>query len=65
MQSLRRLDKNKNIKNTKILLRVDFNVPRNSEGVTDATKIIKVKEIIINFIKRGAIVILCSHLGRP
>ena len=64
MQSLRRLDKNKNIKNTKILLRVDFNVPRNSEGVTDATKIIKVKEIIINFIKRGAIVILCSHLGR-
>ena len=65
MQLLRRLDKNKNLNNLKILLRVDFNVPRNNEGVTDATKIFKVKKIITNFIDQGAIVILCSHLGRP
>jgi 3-phosphoglycerate kinase len=65
MQLLRRLDKNKNLNNLKILLRVDFNVPRNSKGVTDATKIFKVKKIITNFIDQGAIVILCSHLGRP
>ena len=45
MQLLRRLDKNKNLNNLKILLRVDFNVPRNSEGVTDATKIFKVKKL--------------------
>ena len=65
MHQLRLLDKNKDIKNLKVLLRVDFNVPRDNHGVTDATKINKVKNIILGLLKRGATVILCSHLGRP
>jgi len=47
MHQLRLLDKNKDIKNLKVLLRVDFNVPRDNHGVTDATKINKVKNIIL------------------
>ena len=65
MQSLKTLDKNRNIKNSKILLRVDFNCPLQNQKVSDATKILKIKPIIHSFLKRGANIILCSHLGRP
>ena len=65
MRQLRLLDKNKNLNNLKILLRVDFNVPLQNQVVSDSTKITKVKKIIINLLHRGAVVILCSHLGRP
>jgi phosphoglycerate kinase len=65
MRQLRLLDKNKDLNNLKILLRVDFNVPLQNQLVSDSTKITKVKKIIINLLHRGAIVILCSHLGRP
>jgi len=65
MRQLRLLDKNKDLNNLKILLRVDFNVPLQNQVVSDSTKITKVKKIIINLLHRGAIVILCSHLGRP
>ena len=65
MRQLRLLDKNKDLNNLKILLRVDFNVPLQNQIVSDSTKITKVKKIIINLLHRGAIVILCSHLGRP
>ena len=65
MRQLRLLDKNKELKNLKILLRVDFNVPLQNQVVSDSTKITKVKKIIINLLHKGAIVILCSHLGRP
>ncbi len=65
MHQLRLLDKNKDLNNLKILLRVDFNVPLQNQVVSDSTKITKVKKIIINHLHRGAVVILCSHLGRP
>lgn len=65
MRQLRLLDKNKDLNNLKILLRVDFNVPLQNQVVSDSTKIIRVKKIIINLLHRGAVVILCSHLGRP
>ena len=65
MRQLRLLDKNKDLNNLKILLRVDFNVPLQNQVVSDSTKITKVKKIIINLLHRGAVVILCSHLGRP
>lgn len=65
MRQLRLLDKNKDLNNLKILLRVDFNVPLQNQVVSDSTKITRVKKIIINLLHRGAVVILCSHLGRP
>ena len=48
MNQLILLDKNKNIKDLTVLLRVDFNVPLQNKIVSDSTKIIKVKDIINN-----------------
>ena len=65
MQELKLLEKNKDIKNLKVFLRVDFNVPMQNQVVSDSTKITKVKTIVEDLLNRGAVVILCSHLGRP
>lgn len=65
MPELKLLEKNKDIKNLKVFLRVDFNVPMQNQAVSDSTKITKVKTIVEDLLNRGAVVILCSHLGRP
>jgi phosphoglycerate kinase len=36
-----------------------------NQAVSDSTKITKVKTIVEDLLNRGAVVILCSHLGRP
>jgi len=46
MQELKLLEKNKDIKNLKVFLRVDFNVPMQNQAVSDSTKITKVKTIV-------------------
>ncbi len=53
-------------KGKKALIRVDFNVPLNSElQVTDATRIEAAKPTIIKILEDGGSCILMSHLGRP
>lgn len=55
------------VKNKKILVRCDFNVPQNKETgeITDNRRIKAALPTIQYLLENNAKVILCSHLGRP
>lgn len=58
----------KNLKNKKILLRVDFNVPVGDDGVVDEKEDWRIKAalpMIEYLLEKEAKIILMSHLGRP
>ena len=61
--------KDLDVRGKRVLVRVDFNVPieeTNSEMViTDVTRIKETLATLDLLIKKGAKVVLCSHLGRP
>jgi phosphoglycerate kinase len=60
--SLKDLD----LKNKKVLIRVDFNVPLTHNGlISDGTRIQESLPSIDHVLKSGGSVILMSHLGRP
>lgn len=55
-----------NFEDRKALIRVDFNVPLNSDfEVTDTTRIEAAKPTIIKVLEDGGSCVLMSHLGRP
>ena len=55
-----------NFKNKRALVRVDFNVPLDSNfEVTDATRIEAARPTIIKILEDGGSAVLMSHLGRP
>ena len=64
MGKLKALDKNLNLTNKRIILRVDLNVPMQEGKVTDITRIKKIIPIIKDFINKKAKIVLISHLGR-
>ena len=65
MSKLKALDKNLNLTNKRVLLRVDLNVPFINGKVSDQTRINKIIPTIKELIHKKAKIILISHLGRP
>ena len=54
------------VKGKRVLVRCDFNVPQDENGnITDTRRIVSSLPTIKYLIENGAMVILCSHLGRP
>ena len=64
MSSFRTLD-NADLKNKRILLRVDLNVPMENGKVTDATRIERIAPTISEITGKGGKAIILSHFGRP
>ena len=65
MKKIRSFNNRINIKNKRIILRSDLNVPIKNEVIQDKTRINLSIPLIENLLKREAKVLLISHLGRP
>ena len=54
-----------NVRNKKIILRLDLNVPLKNKLIMDDTRIIMCLPFINTLIEKKAKIIIISHLGRP
>ena len=59
------LDQNLVLKDKKVLLRVDLNVPMKNRAITETSRIEKIIPTIKLLIEKQAKIIVLSHIGRP
>ena len=59
------LNQNLVLKDKKVLLRVDLNVPMMNGAVTETSRIEKIIPTIKLLIEKQAKIIILSHIGRP
>jgi phosphoglycerate kinase len=51
---------------SRVLVRVDFNVPMNQEGrITNDVRMVQALPTLIHLLERGGSLVVTSHLGRP
>ena len=62
---MRSISKEKNLRDKKILLRLDLNVPLDKEKIIDTTRIDKILPTLRYLNKQKAKIIILSHVGRP
>ena len=62
---MRNISEEKNLKNKKILLRLDLNVPIENKRISDPTRIDKIIPTLNYLIKQNSKIIILSHVGRP
>jgi len=63
---IRYIDQIKDLKDKRVFIRVDFNVPQDDKGnITEDTRIVGAVPTIKYAVEQGAKVVLASHLGRP
>ena len=62
---MRNIKSELNLKEKKILLRLDLNVPLNNGKITDTTRIDKIIPTISFLLKSDAKIVILSHIGRP
>lgn len=54
-----------NVNGKRVLLRADYNVPLENGKISDDYRILQSLPTINYLLEHGAVVIICSHLGRP
>ena len=62
---MRSIKDERNLKQKKILLRLDLNVPLDNGRITDPTRIDKILPTINFLLKNDSKIIILSHVGRP
>ena len=62
---MRSIKNEHNLKQKRVLLRLDLNVPLDNGRITDTTRIDKILPTINFLLKNDAKIIILSHVGRP
>ncbi len=62
---MKNIKDHENLKDKKILLRLDLNVPLKNKIITDQTRIDKIIPIINFLLKKNSKILVISHVGRP
>ena len=62
---MNKIKDHENLKEKKVLLRLDLNVPLKDGKITDQTRIDKILPIIEFLLKKNSKIIVISHIGRP